>query len=876
MVNATDSDIEVDVKHLDSSSSGKVYNTMDSECSFKSYGSIPHVPETEENITKYKEACVDRLSSRDVATKLVDKLHESENLDDFMKLIENLSNRELPMDNIVLLLMLERARFQSCTNTIGMRYRQVTKLFWSVVYRLCKSTGLKNFSGQKNWGQVVSKETEKSKYCPNRSKINFAVPSEYMLRHIDKRLPKVIPPGKIYQCLDLLQDEKDIVLMADGKLVTKGLKEDFCGDVYLFGHESEPNLQKLESEIYRNLEFVSDSIRHYKNASECDKFDLLRDMVHCVSQLLIKIRKYVSEEQRKLIVYSKSEFSEQKYQKVISACKTNIYTSAIWIRKALRANLNLNKLMAKLQKNDHMFSSSTRKHLCQIANVRLLYPSEYIMSRIDPFEYPHLMKRGSEMFNDILRQSYVTSQTIYKALGLSGVKLMRQHFRYFVEEVGPQPDELSAKYDGIATLSNIIIPALLPSCAVLYEEGCRFLNGKHRKHVLCSSNHWIIRHHHTTNEKHWKCNHLLDMEYNNILVTFDCNNSTVVHNLSRANACNALVSMRILKCMKSWYIVVGEHSVGLIESTYNGTTWNHLLDQIGKHFDRKKPICPAKVTEMKSLLYPVLDDYILNNTRCIMEVPRLEDIYGNIKLPQKFAPYNNVKYPERSENSALTEDSFESVCYDIADIIEEGYNFLHVEASEILAFVATNSRRIIQPGIPPHIPVAYGMRGHSLSMDTMRKMVNDIRNEMQKRNTSVLCEVYDGQFHKLNVRSEKGEPLTRIQLMLDHFNDVMHNNDRQDLLSKIMPYSEVDKDDVEVISNMEFPINGILQLNSVILSFSTTVNEDDVTTTGSIGIEMIPVGGYSMRDIVTHYRQKLWDKYNMDTAYESGVSKLVC
>ena len=42
------------------------------------------------------------------------------------------------------------------------------------------------------------------------------------------------------------------------------------------------------------------------------------------------------------------------------------------------------------------------------------------------------------------------------------------------------------------------------------------------------------------------------------------------------------------------YIVVGEHSVGLIESTYNATTWNHLLDQIGKHFDRKKPICPAK------------------------------------------------------------------------------------------------------------------------------------------------------------------------------------------------------------------------------------------------------------------------------------------
>ena len=86
----------------------------------------------------------------------------------------------------------------------------------------------------------------------------------------------------------------------------------------------------------------------------------------------------------------------------------------------------------------------------------------------------------------------------------------------------------------------------------------------------------------------------------------------------------------------------------------------------------------------------------------------------------------------RSENTEIPYMTFQEICYQLSDLIEEGYNFLRVEASEILAFVATNSDQILQPGIPPHLPIAYGMRGHSLPMKIMRNMVNDIRNGLQK------------------------------------------------------------------------------------------------------------------------------------------------
>ena len=78
----------------------------------------------------------------------------------------------------------------------------------------------------------------------------------------------------------------------------------------------------------------------------------------------------------------------------------------------------------------------------------------------------------------------------------------------------------------------------------------------------------------------------------------------------------------------------------------------------------------------------------------------------------------------------MIDNDFQGIC--CADIIEEGYNFLHVEASEILAFVATNCSRIVQPGLPPHLPITYGLRGHSMPMEIMWNMVNDIRNELKK------------------------------------------------------------------------------------------------------------------------------------------------
>ena len=745
---APESDVLVEVKHGESSVSEKDYQTLshilsDSEIEEDQSMSLDESENIDGNEESFRERYLKELRSDELLLNIINKLEKCNRLNDFMKLMRHLSTGEIAMDNIVWILMLERANFQSCKNTVAMRYSKVTKLFWSIVYRLCKSSGLNFFAGEKNWGQVVSNECGRSRYTPEKSKINFAVPSESVLRYINRRLPKVIPPGKIHPSFDLLSDQKDVVLMADGKLVTKGLKENFCADVNLFGHEIDPNINELENEIQRHLEHLSNCTCNFRIAAPSDKYHMLSDLVNIMTVVIRKIRKFGANEMKRLKTYEKSAFCDQKYMKVISMCKTNIYTSKIWLKKVLKVNVKIHDIMAQLQNNKHLFSIASNPNVSDKSNVRLLHAAETVSGDIDPLDYPHLIKAGSDIHKDLVRQSLMTTGTIFTAVGLNKVSSMKSHFKRFVLDIGFNEDCISANHVGLVTLTNIIMPSMLPSCAVLYEEGCRYLNGKNRNKVICSPIHWIIRHHHTTAEKKWKCNHLIDMDYDNIVVMFLDGDINASIGLSNCDILNAVATMRIVKCMKLWAVQYYGNSVMVTECTHDSETWRSIWKVIQRYYDQKIPTQPKKTSDIKKDIIPILEKFAKTNTKAILEVPLMRDVIGEYGIVGKFSAYNIPQTPMRSGNTDIPYMTFQEICYELSDLIEEGYNFLRVEASEILAFVATNSDRIIQPGILPHLPIAYGMRGHSLPMKIMRNMVNDIRNELQKCNTSVLCKVYD-------------------------------------------------------------------------------------------------------------------------------------
>ena len=92
---------------------------------------------------------------------------------------------------------------------------------------------------------------------------------------------------------------------------------------------------------------------------------------------------------------------------------------------------------------------------------------------------------------------------------------------------------------------------------------------------------------------------------------------------------------------------------------------------------------------------------------------------SEINTSDKFSAYHIPNAGKRFEGHFGLEEKLIDLAMKMSEIIEEGFNFLRVEASEVLVFIATDSDRFAKPGIPPHIPITYGLRGSAMSMQPM-------------------------------------------------------------------------------------------------------------------------------------------------------------
>ena len=93
----------------------------------------------------FKDKCFKELWNESFLRSLINVSYAHNCLNDFMILLRQLVSGSLPVNNIALLLCLEREKWQSLCSTAAMRFRNVTKKFWSVVYRLLNGRGIRFF-----------------------------------------------------------------------------------------------------------------------------------------------------------------------------------------------------------------------------------------------------------------------------------------------------------------------------------------------------------------------------------------------------------------------------------------------------------------------------------------------------------------------------------------------------------------------------------------------------------------------------------------------------------------------------------------------------------------------------------------------------------
>ena len=382
---------------------------------------------------------------------------------------------------------------------------------------------------------------------------------------------------------------------------------------------------------------------------------------------------------------------------------------------------------------------------------------------------------------------------------------------------------------------------------------------------------FFIRHHHGTGMKNLSCNDSITTSHENLCVIVE-EADQPNYILSRNDAIKALATMRCKKVIRSWTCFVGISSVSILESEYDEDTWKVIWKQLRLLYDNDNPKSPKTITTIQKRLYPLIDHHIVNNTRMLAEIPKLSCKLSQFPKPPRFTPYNIPTIETEREVSVILNRSFKETALELSEIIESGVNFLRVEASEILAFVVTDSERVMKPGLPPHIPVAYGLRGSSLTMKTMRDMVNQIRDELKERKATVLCEVYDGQFHPMIVKNEKGEPLTRIQHAIQHFRTVMNGQDKESMLEKLLLYSQISEDDLSGLKEATFQNGKEIAFDNLEIRMERVIIGDQFVR--KIFIETIPINNFSMKHIITYHDQAVWNKYLRSTKQESKKKKV--
>ena len=75
------------------------------------------------------------------------------------------------------------------------------------------------------------------------------------------------------------------------------------------------------------------------------------------------------------------------------------------------------------------------------------------------------------------------------------------------------------------------------------------------------------------------------------------------------------------------------------------------------------------------------------------------------------------------------------------------------KATEVLAFVLSDTDRIWTPEQPHHLPVAYALKGPSIKVKTIEAVVSQVREQCEEAGVNIMCESYDGQWYPLVVRN---------------------------------------------------------------------------------------------------------------------------
>ena len=333
---------------------------------------------------------------------------------------------------------------------------------------------------------------------------------------------------------------------------------------------------------------------------------------------------------------------------------------------------------------------------------------------------------------------------------------------------------------GLGTIAGILMPALLPDCSTLYEVGAYTHDGDNVTNLMVDSPDGLIKLDHKVTGP--CCNrHIYAMNNDDMSVELKSpypqpDKIPVHYTVPRWYVLQILTHMFMTKTRLNLYGCCGPKSLVAIQCSFDAHLWQKLWSEIKEFLDQRKPAASQWPKHFAREFRDDLDSYIQTHTTLIGEVPIVTTDVNESEFRRsfRFNPYHQPKtqLPRIAFTLDEVRDMIHTNYLQAVKLLKDAYHIVREEASEIIAFVAADSTRVPEPGIPRHIPVAYGLKGHSLPMQMMRPMINDVRDECNAKNINVRCEIYDGQFLNLVRYSSDNSPLTKLTFLQEYYKEV--------------------------------------------------------------------------------------------------------
>ena len=265
-----------------------------------------------------------------------------------------------------------------------------------------------------------------------------------------------------------------------------------------------------------------------------------------------------------------------------------------------------------------------------------------------------------------------------------------------------------------------------------------------------------------------------------------------------------LAEMALFKALKLWLLCCTFTSVTLIIVSFDAQLWNKLLLVGTDLYAGNKKAIPTRLHPSVQSLKEELKTFVETHCRLVIKVPRFSGVIGQQMVSSLGSPY--AVCPNVHLTSPNLEMLHERLCVLASEcklIFKETHSCLRKLARELGTFML-NNKDCLHEDIPNCAPMAYVMKGKYLPIDTLRFLVNTCHDDLQRRNISILCEIYDGQWRNVVNQDHDGNPLTRIQLSKKCW-DKIAKLSKQCILEELIQSSQIHTGDKDLItiSNLE-------------------------------------------------------------------------